>query len=218
MLIFIFCRCKMVTQIHFIVSAFFYLLYLILNMLDIGKVPREMFNITDVASFKRPSLVFMYVFTYYICIFKSMMGLFTVFILTLIIRIIITSSFDFIADKKNDNKGGAKQITTDIKTMIESKISAAAKDNFNYMFSFVLDKRFIIIFLVAIPLCLFILLILYGAFINKEDIQEKNEMEAPRIMTTHHHFILMCMTCFMLGGFVFMVGLWIADDVLAKKK
>ncbi len=192
----------------FMVSATLFLLYSIINLIDLNGYIKE-FNILDVASTPRGRFVFAYMGGYFMFILKVVLALLTLFILLLIIRIAVsTLIYVFTAIKKEKQVGGAGPLASKLAADVMNKVQEAVSSNMRWLLGFITCKPFIIIFLVIVPIFLFFVLLAYSMFYNPEHIQEVNMTEAPRIMLTHHGFFMFLISSIFTISFIYAVYLW----------
>jgi hypothetical protein len=189
----------------FLLSAVLFLLYSIINLIDINGYIKN-YNILDVDSVSRGTMVYAYMSGYFMFVLKVVIALVTLFILTLIIRIAVATVIRIFTPKKQS--GGASIIMQGAASDMTNKVAEAVTSNMRYLLAFITSPSFIVIFLVIVPIFLFFALLGYSRFYNQEHIKQENSNEAPRIMTTHHNFLLFLISSLFTIGFIFTVYLW----------
>ena len=189
----------------FLVSAVLFLLYGIINLIDINGYIKN-FNILDVDSVARGTMVYAYVSGYFMFVLKVVIALITLFILTLIIRIAVSTVIRIFTPQKQS--GGAAAIMRGAAVDTSNKVAEAVTANMRWLLSFMTSPTFLIIFLVIIPIFFLFVLLAYSRFYNQENIKAENMNEAPKIMTTHHNFLVFVMSSLFAIAFIFTVYLW----------
>jgi hypothetical protein len=170
----------------FLLSGTVIVLYIILNLIEVNGIIKS-YNILDVDSTTRSSLIFSYLSGYYIFILKLFISILTLFVIVTIIRIailVILSLFSI----KLEMKGGGED---------EDHLMEAVKSNFRLFLSFFIIPSipfFILIFLVIIPLIFLFSIYRISLYYDQEKIKDENINQAPSILNTNHHFIyfIMC--------------------------
>ena len=192
----------------FFVSAILFLLYSVINLIDTSSYIKD-YNILDINSTPRGRLVYAYMSGYFMFILKAVLALVTLFVLILIIRIAVATLIHiFTAIKKKKQKGGAGMIASSMVEGTMGKVEEAVHSNIRWFLAFVTSKPFIIVFLVIIPIFLFFVLLAYSRFYNPEHIKETSLDKAPRIMGTHHAFLMFLISSLFAISFIYTVYLW----------
>lgn len=189
----------------FMLSSLFFLLYGVINLIDTNNYIKE-FNILDIGTVNRGSLIYAYVAGYYMFVLKVIIALVTIFVLTLIIRIAVTTMIGIFTNKQTG--GDSRKIMHGAAFSVANKIEEAVFGNMRYLLSFMTTGTFVIIFLILIPLFLFFFMLVYVRFFNVEVINEENLNESPKIMITYHHSMMYLLTSFFLVAFLFSLYIW----------
>lgn len=192
----------------FCVSATLFLLYAVINLIDTSDYIKN-YNILDVTSTPRGRMIYAYLSGYFMFILKVVLALVTLFVLILIIRIAVATLIHiFTAIKKKKQKGGAGMMASSMVEGTMGKVEEAVHSNVLWFLAFVTSKPFIIVFLVIIPIFLFFVLLAYSRFYNPDHIKETTLDKGPRIMGTHHSFLMFLLSSLFGIAFIYTVYLW----------
>lgn len=197
----------------FILSALLFLLYGIINLIEMNGYILN-FNVIDVDKLTRITMIYIYMAGYYMFILKLVVYLITLYILTLIVRIIVATIIRTIIPGikiSGIKSGGANEIQYGAAMEGQNKLLDAAIINMRWLLSFILSSSFIILFLIIIPLFLFVVLFTYSKFYNQDNIKNENRNEAPKIMLTHHNFLVYLIVSIFMITFVYSIYMWFAE-------
>lgn len=190
-----------------ILSGTLFLLYSIINLIDMSSYIKN-FNILDVGSYTRATMIYAYIAGYFMFLLKVIIALITLFILTLIIRIAISTIIDIFDNGQPQNGGGAAIIHAGAIESANLISIEVVRSNLKYILGFMTLNSFIILFLVLIPIFLFFGVSAYSKFYNQEHIMNENQDEAPRIMTTHHNFLVYLIVSLFIITFIYSIAIW----------
>ncbi len=192
----------------FLVSATLFLLYSIINLIDMSGFIRD-FNILNVSETPRSRFIYAYIAGYFMFVLKVVLALVTLFVLILIIRIVIAALiYIFTAIKKEKQEGGANSIASEMKAAVMNKVESAVKSNMRWLLGFITLKEFAIIFLVIVPIFLFFVVLAYSMFYNQQHILDVDNQESQRIMWTHHNFMMFLISSLFAIAFIYATYLW----------
>jgi len=188
-------------------SGILFLLYSVINLIEMNGYIKN-FNILDVSTCNRGTIIYAYLAGYYMFLLKVIIALVTLFILTLIIRIAISTIVNIFTTKPESQSGGASQIQKGAAESANLMKVEVVRTNLKYILGFAILKTFVILFLIFIPLFLFFALFAYSRFFNQQHIIRDNNNEAPKIMLTHHNFLIYLIVCLFIITFVYSIFLW----------
>lgn len=190
----------------FSMSAVLFTLYGIINMIDTSAYIRD-FKTTDVEASTRGSIIYAYIAGYFMFILKSLIALITLFILTLIIRVLVSTMIN-VFTKKAVQSGGASAMSDEKAEEVSNMILDAFADNARWILGFFLSPTFIMIFLIIIPLFMYFMLLVYTRFYNQDIVKTENLNEAPKILLTYHHYFMFFMSSIVLISVLFAIWIW----------
>lgn len=200
----------------YFLSAGLFSLYAIINLIDTNSYILN-FKVLDVEGNTRGSLVYSYMAGYFMFILKSIIALVTLFVLTLIIRVLVATMITIVTDGYSTSQaGGAQEIMSGASFKASSQIVEAFLQNARGVLGFFLSPIFLVIFLIIIPLLLYLFLMAYVRFYNPEIVKEENLNEAPRILLTYHHHLMFIISSLILVAFIFSLYIWF-DRANARK-
>jgi hypothetical protein len=188
-------------------SATLFLLYSIINLIDMNGYIKN-FNILDVGTYDRGTMIYAYIAGYYMFLLKVIIALITLFILTLILRITVSTIMDVFTQKSNLQSGGAAQIQAGAAESVNLMKNEVVRSNLKYILGFTILKSFVILFLIIIPLFLFFALFAYTKFYDQEQVQNHDKNNAPKIMLTHHNFLIYLIVSLFIITFIYSIYLW----------
>lgn len=181
----------------FILSGTVIVLYMILNLIEVNGIIKS-YNILDIDTTTRSSIIFSYLSGYYIFILKLFISILTLFVIVTIIRIailVILSLFSI----KLEMKGGADD---------QDHLMEAVKSNFRLFLSFFTVPSitfFILLFLVIIPLIFLFSIYRISLYYDQEKIRNENLNQASSILNTNHHFIYFIICMLLTIGVVYVI-------------
>lgn len=199
---------KPYSLLPFMLGSLLFLLYGILNIIDMNEYILN-FNVIDIDQITRSGIIYAYLAGYYIFILKVIIALLTLFILTLIIRIIVATITSIFISRAQE--GGADQIKYMASNKFKQHLHETICANMKWLLSFIINETFIILFLVIIPLFLLFVLLAYSHFYNKENIKNENQSEAPKIMLTNHNFLVYLIFSIFIVTFIYSVYIWFSE-------
>lgn len=189
----------------FALSATLFLLYGIINLVETNTIIKN-FNVLDFMQSSRSSLTYAYTAGHYLFMLKLVIALVTLFVLTLIIRIAVVTVIHIFTPQKQE--GGALHIMIGAASDISNKVMEAVLSNMKYILGFMTLKSFIITFLVIIPIFILVFGIVFFRSFNQELMKNEDTENAPRIMTTQHHYVMFMMVSLVIISFLFLIGHW----------
>lgn len=187
-------------------SGTLFLLYSVINLIDMNGYIKD-FNILDVGTCTRATMIYAYIAGYYMFLLKVIIALVTLFILTLIIRIAVSTIIDIFAPKPGQ-AGGAAAIHAGAIASANLMSVEVVRSNLKYILGYITLRTFVILFLVIIPIFLFFAIFAYSKFYNQEHIQSENNNEAPKIMSTHHNFLIYLIVSLFAITFIYSIYMW----------
>jgi len=198
-------------------SATLFLLYSVINLIDMNGYIKN-FNVLDVGTYDKGTMIYAYIAGYYMFLLKVIIALVTLFILTLILRVAVSTIVDVFTPKPNSQSGGAAEIHAGAAESANLMKNEVVRSNLKYILGFTILKSFVILFLILIPLFLFFTLFAYSKFYNQQHVQNNNKDNAPKIMLTHHNFLIYLIVCLFIITFIYSVYLWfkISKDRILK--
>jgi hypothetical protein len=187
-------------------SGTLFLLYSVINLIDMNGYIKN-FNILDVGTSTRAMMIYAYISGYYMFLLKVVIALVTLFILTLIIRIAVSTIIDIFSNKK-DQSGGAAEIHAGAIASAHLMSVEVVRSNLKYILGYITLNTFVILYLIIIPVFLFFGIFAYLKFYNQEHVQSENNNEAPRIMATHHNFLVYLIVSLFTITFLYSIYMW----------
>jgi Na+-transporting methylmalonyl-CoA/oxaloacetate decarboxylase gamma subunit len=188
-------------------SAVLFILYGIINMIDTNAYILN-FKITDIEASTRGSIIYSYLAGYFMFILKSLIALITLFILTLIIRVVVSAMINVFTKRSIQNGGGPSEISDAKADEVSNMVLDAFAVNARWILGFFLSPTFIAIFLIIIPLFMYFMLLVYTRFYNQEIIKTENLNEAPKILLTYHHYLMFFMSAIVFIAVLYAIWRW----------
>jgi len=194
-------------MIYFSISVFLFILYLIINLIDINTFIKEL-NIMIPDTCTRGSIVFAYLGGYFMLFLKIILALLTLFVITSAIRVLVVIIIG-VFKKSSDieqSGGGYLAMVGASNEQTYKNIIRTIKDNTQLILGFFTVSKFIPTFFVVLPvfLCLTLILISYY-YDQKKLIEEKDAQNVQNIMNTNHDLIFYFMICLILICIVYII-------------
>ena len=193
-----------------IVSCAFFILFFIAQTLDFNSVLLD-FGVTE-SAISRGKLMFVYIFGYFLFIIKFFLAFIFFTILILVIVIIFTSFYsvmNIVMEKEFGNTTG-DSVDERIQKIVKNKtiplfeqIKGSCFWMGRYLVSFISMKQFISIYIVAIPMFLFFVYLLYSQTLYNPSNIEKNPNKS-NIMNTNHMYLFFIFVSLAIMAFVYL--------------
>jgi hypothetical protein len=196
-------------------SATLFVLYGIINLIDTNNVIKN-FNVLDVSQSTRSTLVYAYTAGHYMFMLKLVIALVTLFVLTLIIRIAVVTVIHIFTPQ--EQQGGAVNIMIGAASNLSNKVMEAVTSNMKYVLGFMTPSAFIIVYLVIIPIFVLLFMMVFVRTYDQNIIKNENKDNAPRIMETQHHYLMMFLASLVFMSFVFLIIDWMSRSFKSVDK
>ena len=147
---------------------------------------------------------------------KLVIALVTLFVLTLIIRIAVVTVIHIFTPQ--EQQGGAVNIMIGAASNLSNKVMEAVTSNMKYVLGFMTPSAFIIVYLVIIPIFVLLFMMVFVRTYDQNIIKNENKDNAPRIMETQHHYLMMFLASLVFMSFVFLIIDWMSRSFKSVDK
>jgi hypothetical protein len=185
----------------FLTSVLVFVMYMFINVVEMHNF-MQVFGVYEFETLTRRSMIYSYMAGYALLVLRILINMFTIFILTLLIRVVVVSVIHII-------KGGGEDEVPIPQEVKKSAFQNVLRSNVEWLLGVFTINGFVITFFFVIPVFLFFFLWLYSAMFNKKTMQEDNENEIPLILHTHHNFIVLFITSIMVMSMVALFFVWL---------
>ena len=191
----------------FLVSGTLFILYTILTLIDVNDIIKS-YNVLDLGSTTRGTMVYSYISGYYIFVLKLLITILTVFVLVTIIRISVVVVLSLFKLRIQMQGGGATEIKRSYEGGSDDLIMAAVNSNFKLFLGFFTVPSmayFIFIFLVLLPLLLFFAILAIVQFYDKPRIQSEvtESVHTASILNTNHHYLMFIISALITTALIY---------------
>lgn len=171
-----------------IISFIFFILFYIAQTLEFNNILQD-FGLSDTV-ISKAKMIYVYLSGYFIFIVKFFIAFLVFVLLMAVITLILVAFINVIINDTSSSflkNATAEQIYVNSKRAFFTKLSEGLRSTGKYLLLFVALKQFFMIYLVVIPIFLFIFYLLFALTIYKpSSIEEDTNKE--RIMSTNHAY------------------------------
>jgi len=192
-------------KVFFAVSLLLFILYLILNLIDINAFIKGL-NIMSPDTCTRATMVFAYIGGYFMLFLKIILALMTMFVIVCIGAVMIVMIMSFINKSGAEQSGGYLAMVGASDSNTYNKVIKTVKYVTQVILGFFTVQEFIITFMVVLPLFMWMALIAISRYYDsKRLIDDQDPEKTQNVMSTNHEFLFFFMISLIITGILYIV-------------